>query len=74
MIAEGNHPAMLKGIGDYHLIAVAKDGAALYESRNWRMGGRTWRVRLADGTERNATSGRPKPPGGGRWQIYREEL
>lgn len=56
----------------YFLVAVANDGSALYEDRNWRMGGRYFKIRLADGVVVSGNDWgreriRPKKPATGRW-------
>ena len=75
-----NLPKMLdKGL--YYLKAVAADGSGLYEERNFRMGGRSYRVRLADGTERDWTyignlgrvSAKPAPVGEWLWLSEKHE-
>lgn len=73
-----DHPNMLpKGL--YHLVATNAAGYALYEERNWRMGGRSYRIRTPEGEVRDGTDyghlGRVKPkaaPEGGRWRWMKE--
>jgi len=69
--AQNGHPSMS---GHFHLVATDTAGNALYGWRNWRVGGRHFKVRLTDGTERDwdawTKAGQTKPaapPAGGRW-------
>lgn len=67
------HPGMIDG---YYLVATDKDDNGLYAYRNWRMGGRSYKVRLVSGVVKQwgdyaVGSGRARPnppPAGGRWK------
>ena len=62
-------------LGHLHVqVATARDGSILYCDRDWRMGGRDYRVKLPDGRIVNGTNLEPgkvgralPPPNGGRW-------
>ncbi len=60
-----------KGAGSY-LIATDKQGNALYEYRNYRMGGRSYAMRERTTGQihswGNGENGYRKPPAGGRWK------
>ena len=64
------HPAM---DGQFHLVAVDREGNALYAWRNFRVGGRSFRLRRPDGRsmswdawDRQGRT-RPRTAPAGRW-------
>ena len=67
-----SHPQM---IDLYHLVATDRDGNALYGYRNWRMGGRSFKLRTPEGivrswddwTARGKTVARKAPAGRWSW-------
>jgi hypothetical protein len=65
------------GCCDYFLVATGREGDALYEWRNRRMGGRDYKIVNPDGSVRSGTTERggriaPKPPTAGRWAWIKE--
>lgn len=68
-------PRMLPKHHLYYLVATARGNTGLYEFRNYRMGGKLYKVLLLDGEtvrDWNAypvnASNRPKPAPIGRWR------
>ena len=69
------HPSMSD---TYYLVATDSAGNGLFAWRNWRVGGRHYRMRSQDGSMRDWETfdkqgrTRPKPPTRGRWSWDQE--
>ena len=77
MTASITHPSMLsdRPFDGYYLVALDRDGNALYGWRNWRVGGKKFALRRQDGSVCDWTDNppypgktRPKKAPTGRWK------